>query len=492
MPAHLATYHLDEYYMSTGNRKIILNDHKDMYEDLSTLEKLVMEEYEDVISMLPRCECGRLKGAYRLGKICPYCGTEVVRPGEVIHPILWIRSFQRGVKFISPHIWAMINNLFPKMSSKGDALRWLSDTSYRIVNPPITLTRAVEVIGERSYIALVNNLDKLLLYLKNLPTNKLPNKREEVEELIDLFNKDKEFIFSDYIPVLNKRLFVVEKVAKSLYTFPVLGDVKDIVKTAIKIQHDIDLRQSMGKDISKLVSKGMSSIISKSVELFNHYVKTKAVSKKGLIRKHIYGTRMFFTIRGVIRSLPTTEDYDVCHMPWKAGPALFRPHLLNLLMNRYGYTYRKATDRIDRSVNEYDPFINQLLQTLIDESPYKGIPILIHRNPTLLPGSMQLLYITKFNKEPENNTIGVPIYILKAPNGDLDGDEMNGILLTDKDMTEIAKNFAPHHNIVALDYYKINGNLFLPPTTVAALANYLKDEEPQDSNCPVFKKLISS
>ena len=68
---------------------------------------------------------------------------------------------------------------------------------------------------------------------------------------------------------------------------------------------------------------------------------------------------------------------------------------------------------------------------------------------------------------------------------------MNGILLTDEDMTEIAKNFSPHHNIVDLDYYKINGNLFLPPTTVASLTNYLKDREEEDPNCPIYKKLIS-
>lgn len=68
---------------------------------------------------------------------------------------------------------------------------------------------------------------------------------------------------------------------------------------------------------------------------------------------------------------------------------------------------------------------------------------------------------------------------------------MNGILLTDKDMTEIAKNFSPHHNIVDLDYYKINSNLFLPPTVVAGLTNYLKDEEEQDPNCPIYKKLTS-
>ena len=423
MPTHLGLQNLDELFLSVNNQKIILNNIKNPYEDPEILENLIKEEYEDVISMIPRCECGRFKGTYRLGKICEYCGTEVSRPSDVIQPILWIYTYDPGhVRFISPVIWGMINKFFPKMSKKGDALRWLSDTSYRIANPPITLTKAVDIIGERSYYALQENLDKLLLYLKTLPTNKLPNKRDELEELIELYNKHKNVIFSDYLPVLNKRLFVVEKVAKNNYTFPMLSDVKDIVHTAVKIQYDINLNKRFNKPIKKLVSKGMAGLISKSVELFNQYIKTKAVSKKGFIRKHIYGSRLFFTIRGVITSLPTTEDYDVCWLPWKAGPSLFRPHLLNLLQNRFGYTYRRATDLIDRSVNEYDPFIDQLLQTLIDESPHKGIPIILHRNPTLLPGSMQLLYITKFKKEVNDNTISIPLYIVKAPNADMDGD----------------------------------------------------------------------
>lgn len=61
--------------------------------------------------------------------------------------------------------------------------------------------------------------------------------------------------------------------------------------------------------------------------------------------------------------------------------------------------------------------------------------------------------------------------------------------LLDNEMAEIAHRFTPEHNIAELDYYKINGNLCLPDTTIATIANYLNDHEEDDPNCKVFQKL---
>ena len=58
-------------------------------------------------------------------------------------------------------------------------------------------------------------------------------------------------------------------------------------------------------------------------------------------------------------------------------------------------------------------------------------------------------------------------------------------------MAEKAKNFAPHKNVPDLDYYKISGNIYLPPTLVASLSNYMVRQEEQDENCPIYNKLLN-
>jgi len=66
------------------------------------------------------------------------------------------------------------------------------------------------------------------------------------------------------------------------------------------------------------------------------------------------------------------------------------------------------------------------------------------------------------------------------------------ILLTDRKMAELAKSFNPHYNIVDLDYFKVNGNLYLPSTVMPNVANYLDmDDSEVDLKDPVLQKLIS-
>ena len=54
-----------------------------------------------------------------------------------------------------------------------------------------------------------------------------------------------------------------------------------------------------------------------------------------------------------------------------------------------------------------------------------------------------------------------------------------------------AKNLSPHHNIVDVGYYKINKNLYLSPTTVLNISNYImSDDEEEDPECPIYQELL--
>jgi len=66
---------------------------------------------------------------------------------------------------------------------------------------------------------------------------------------------------------------------------------------------------------------------------------------------------------------------------------------------------------------------------------------------------------------------------------------MNLTLLLDEKMGNMAKTLEPHHNIVDLDYFKINGNLYLPSTIMPNIANYLLFPNEEDDK-DVIKKLM--
>jgi len=396
---------LNQYFHET-DRKLILNNFKITDVEPEKMKKLLFTQYEDEISIIPQCECGYFKGAWRLGQTCPKCGTSVVKAFDIIKPLLWIEKFRDDLKFLNPHFWNQLTSILGK---RIDGLRWLADTSYNPPKIPTYLHSIKNIIGGRGYLNVINNIEKILLYIANNSVFKSNKKDKKAKRLLEEWKRNRDKLLVDYLPLVNKRLFVMEVTGKDAYTTTMLGDVIDISLLAVKLAN-MD-------PYSKKVENGVGKIISGIAKLFIKYSKEKLSGKKGMVRKHIYGTRSHFTFRAVITSLPTSEDYDVLHVPWIIGPTAFRPHIINKLLKR-GYTYKEASNLVFEAVNKHYPVIEEILNELIEESPYKGIPVIFNRNPSLLMGSSQLYYITKFKTNIEDKTIGVNMMTIKAPNGD--------------------------------------------------------------------------
>ena len=119
--------------------------------------------------------------------------------------------------------------------------------------------------------------------------------------------------------------------------------------------------------------------------------------------------------RSVITSITGPWDYNAIMVPWGVGLTMFRLHLVNKLM-RQGLSLNKALGFLINHTGKYNPLLDNLLQELIDEAPDGKIWCTIQRNPSLKQGSMQLVYIAGFYKDPGNKTTGMPLPITKAPN----------------------------------------------------------------------------
>ncbi len=466
---------LDNLFLETEN-KIIINDLPiDSIEDLVNNTFVV---YDKKLDMVPKCLCGELRGMYLKGEYCNKCGTKVMDRFRDLKPLFWIRKFKDDLPFLSPYVWGMFNQLM----GKEDYMRWLTDTTYNPKQPPAFLHTIAAVIGGRGYKNVIENLELIIDVLKNNSKFNKPDKQLDLKILADLIKNHKSEIFSDYIPVLDKNFFIKEKVNKEIFTSDLLGDVNNIVTLAI-------ITANKSKVTDKRYEITTAKIISYTSNLFNKYVRENLSGKKKLVRKHIYGARAHFTARAVITAISGKHQYDELHIPWIIAVELLRPHLINKLTKR-GYNYRVASEKVFAAETTYDKEIDEIFQELIKESPEGGIPVLFQRNPSLLQSSSLYLRITKIKTDLQDNTISLSTMVVKLPNGDYDGDAMNLILLIDNKMADLAKTLEPHYGIINLDYFKINGLLYIPSTILPTVASYLTSETEEVKDDPVAKKLL--
>lgn len=476
---------LDGYFRSITGNKILVNDINFFdLEDSEKLKRALMTVYgnDDTISSKPTCDCGKLTGSYMLDRLCSYCGTPCVEPHNNITPILWIKAIKPEYRFLNPILWLIISNL---MSKNIDYLRYLCDTRY---NPPVEIPSYILGIKQflnnvRTYENTMNNLRNIMVYLKTVPKFKNSDKKTDIDLIIRLLDENPDKVFATYIPVINKKLFVVEETTKGKFVNLISADIIDAVRTWSKLCTDTDRTD-------RAISNTMGYIMSTLSRLYTNYIKQYLIKKTGILRKHVYGSRSHFTFRCVIVSIPGQHWHDEVIAPWAVGVSAFRPHIMNILVNKRGYTFKQANAALHRSVKKYDPVIHDILNELIANSKYKGIPVLVFRNPELKQGSTQLVYITGFTTDPMNFTAKISVLICKAPNADLDGDECNFTILLDNDLAEEFKTLSPYFNVpTESNVYGISGNLTLFSPSNSILSSFIqsKDSNGDDKVLNKFK-----
>ena len=457
---------MDEYFMTTSGDKIIINDldHQSM-DDISMVNSMLLTVYDsNTISTVPECDCGELKHRHRLGRRCSRCGTLVKDPQAKRDPLLWMEKLKGSVGFLNIEMWLNIRIL---LGSDIDGVRWLTDSSY---NPKVDIAPHIvgiyQMLGVRSYSVFVERLDDVFVYMLNHTKFKNIDSTYEINIIREAWRKRKDVLVSKYIPLMNKKFFVMENTNMGKFTNLAISDVIDLVMTWIKASSEPRLN-------IKRVDNYTAGVMSKLSYIYADYYKKFINGKKGIARKHIFAARSYFTFRNVITSISGRHKYNEIHAPWVVGVTAFRPHLINKLIKN-GFTHRKASKLLFKSVNLYDPLIARLLDELIEESPFMGIPVIGQRNPSLLPGSAQLVYITKFKRDPYDKTVGLSVLIVKAPNADFDGDELNFIIMLDNAMAKEFQRLSPFYNIPSLDKpYSVSGNLTLLSPSTSILNNYL-------------------
>lgn len=479
-----AFMNMDAYFRFSEGDKIIIN-HLSYIDsnDMNFIQNKLTTVYDtDTISMVPCCDCGHTSGRYLLGMMCPDCNTICVDPKEKTKPLLWFEKLDNNMPFINPAFW---NNLAKLLSRSVDYLRWLSDPQY---NPGTTIPNYIllakkEVLGDvRGYYELVNNLGPLLDYLVNSTELKSKTTYDELVCLREIYIRHSEDVLSSYLPILNKKLFVIENTTKGKYTNLVLGDIIDAITMWLKAADDnVSLRK-------KSIATG--TVLAKLADMYIKYYDKYLLKKPGIFRKHVYGARSHFTFRTVISASKGKHKHNEVIPPWVISVTTYRPHLLNKLIARK-FSYKEADKLLNTAITQYDPLIAELQNELIAESPYRqGLPLLVTRNPSLLQGSSQFMFIPRFNQDPRVLTTSFSPLAAKACNADFDGDELNFYPLMDNVMVSEFKTLRPFYSIPDLTApCTVSKLLTLDTPNNSILANYLWDKRANDGDNSLYEML---
>jgi hypothetical protein len=324
-----------------------------------------------MLSILPSCQCGKTKGEFAIGSTCGHCHT-IVRSvvDEDIEPIVWFRAPDGVAKLISPIVWVMLKDRFKK--SGFSIIQWICDTTYRpTIKQPKVINDLIDLNVQRGYNYFVENFDAIIDMLFNLRDFRL--KRGQVDYLHKLITDYRHCIFSEYLPLPNKSLLVIEKTNVGIYIDPTIIGAIDAIEMIVNIDSPLSehtVRTKENRTVKALV---------KLSEFYENFYKTNLSGKGGIFRKHIFGSRTHFSFRAVITSLTDAHVYDEIHVPWGIAITALRPMIMNRLL-RMGISHNNAIGMLYGHVEQYNPILDNILTDLIKNSPNGGIPCILQRN----------------------------------------------------------------------------------------------------------------
>ena len=392
MPLFQDLLNLDDMFHESKTKPIIINDLCSKTEDdREYFNNLVKQTFtSDVISVMPRCQCGELKGEYRSGEICDNCGTPVKQSIENdINPTVWFRRPASVEKLINPMAWIMLNQRFIK--SKFKVLQWLIDRNYGtgIKRPPV-IEQMISLGFPRGYNSFVQNFDMIMDFLFNHEDFQI--KRATVgfivgmldfpegtdDPLRELVRTKRSSLFSDYIPILNRSLLVLDLHATGKYLDMTTVDIKDALNTMLSIDQDYyDKTPSV-------IENRTAKILTMLTDYYETLLAKNITPKEGLTRQHGYGTRSNLAFRAVITSHEAIHDHDEIWVPWCIGLTTFQPLVLNRLMNEKlsygGMSHNEAVGFIYQHIYKFHPLLDEILKDMLANFPGGYIKCLNQRN----------------------------------------------------------------------------------------------------------------
>lgn len=409
MGIYIELENLDTVFSQLKVPPIIVNDIADSsIGQKNQLNSTIFTTYtNDLLSNIPACECGGITGEYNLGIKCNNCETVVKHPHGNLDSFVWLRA-PIGVRaLINPTVWIMLTKYFNK--GNFNLIKWLVDATYRSDAKIPEYMPYIEGLGfQRGLNYFVEHFDEIMKILFDMKAFKRPGSKNNLEEFIKKYRNN---IFSQYIPLPNKALMVVEETNTGPYIDPILTGGIDAIRTLVGIDSPLNnysIRVKENRAIKCIDKLGL---------FYESYYKDTLAQKEGTFRKHVYGTRSHFSFRAVISSITDPHHYSEIYIPWSVAISVLDLHLTNKLIKK-GMNPNEIKSFLYKHAYEYNYEIDQLFKELISESEERGIECVLTRNPSLGRGSCLSLFIARVKTDVRDQTISLSILATKNLNAD--------------------------------------------------------------------------
>ena len=410
MAINLEFVNHDKTFRSLKTKPIMVNDFQlDSTEDIERFKTFIQTTYDsDSLEIHPRCNCEKLKGAEFIDTICDVCNTPCLPITErPLESVLWLRAPDRVETLINPVMWHIMDRYFTK--NDVSILKWLTDPRYKPHKriPPIIKLEDLNVPRGINYF--YHHFDELidLLIRQRVFAHHAIKHRQRFLEFLE---ENREFIFSEHLPVPSKLVFITEKTSIGRFADLSIKLAIDAVTSINHVHNNMEHRS-----LADVESYTVQSI-AKLSEYYLTFFKKNLSPKPGWLRKHVYGTRGHMTFRAVITSIHEPHCYNELHLPWSLSVMLFKEHIKSKLLKR-GYTPNETLAYITQYTRKYDSIMNDIFQELLAESYKPGVlPVAFQRNPTLTRGSAQQLDVTRIKTDVDDNTVSLSVLVLASLN----------------------------------------------------------------------------
>jgi len=419
------------------------------------------------LTNISSCEQGCTMGNFWEGVTCPHCHTRVkTNFAEELKFRAWLEIPDFLPPVLHPVAFGILDNWLGSAKKAGKIMNILLDV--RVPLPE----EYVGVLGQ-GFRYFYENFDNIINFFASSKKFQSSLYREKTENVLKFIAKYRDRLFLRHIPTLNSSLHLLTKSGSMNYSDTI---VQHIIRAKIELSQLIYVYLNSTYN-NTFIDRRMFSMYSSFLEYTTSILNDKLLKKPGFIRKHLLGARLYCTARAVIVPITGAHEADEVYMPWLMAVQTLHLEIINVLMNRKGLTLPQAVARHRRAVAAFDPEIYEIINTLIEECPYKGLPCLIGRNPSLRIGAIFLLFATKVKPEYEDTTLSISPLISNAPNFDFDGDAMHILCIKEMGIVPELMKIHPANVLVASADSLISADVQITTQAAIALNGWLNDPD---------------
>jgi len=377
---------------------------------MESLKALCLDGSKD-LNFTASCECGRLSGNYwdqADGVECKYCHTKCqTNFARKLKFRGWLEVPEYAPPVLHPKVYAILSKWLGSVNKKS-IMEYLLDPTLELPE------KLVGKVGQgASYF--YQHFDELMNFFLNdyqpLKTGAAPQRAKYIPDFLRIY---RHMLFVRHIPIMNQSMHMITKSGTMQYA-------DECLEFVLQAMAELNLLQTVynsGVMSDKHIDQRLFEFLKAMVNYAEAISKKQLTGKRGIIRHITLGSRFHCSFRGVISPLYGVQQLDELHLPWKAAVIVYRLEIINILVNRMGYTVPEAIKKHEYAENNYDPLVDQIFQTLIkecqDTTGLPGMAVTFGRNPTLAIGSIYLLFVTKVKPDINDTTISLSD-ILRAP-----------------------------------------------------------------------------